>query len=359
MKKAVSLLFFFAVLSLSGQQIIDNGKIPQNKNAGRVLNLNETLRIAGDSDDYFYSVIVNLQIDASGNIYINDAWGSFEKSHLLKFSPEGEFLKDLYRQGEGPGEIQSMYGFALSDKKVYVYDYMKRKIIVMEEDGTFVKEFKIASDSSYEFIGIFEDWLVFSRKDYPSERKTTRLYDLNYVIVFVSKDGQTKKDLYTFTNQLFLVSAAQGGGMLNWDPFMAKIGDDKLYVCSSQEYLIEVLDLKTGQITSRFKRTYSRKKHEMRDSTKKFISKYSAPKRRFDNDIKELFYDGSFLWIQTSTEIEDKGQMFDVYDTNGRFLDSFFVKTNGRIVKIKGDYIYSSETDEEELPYLVKYKIIR
>ncbi len=359
MKKAFSLLFFFAVLSLSALQIVNNGKTPQNKNAGRVLNLSEVLRVAGDSDDYFYSGIVNLQIDTSGNIYINDSWGTFSRSHLVKFSPDGRFLKDLYRQGEGPGEIQSFYRFALSDKKVYVYDYMKRKIIVMEEDGTFVKEFKIASDSSYEFIGIFEDWLVFSRKDYPSERKTTRLYDLNHVIVFVSKDGQTKKDLYTFTNQLFLVSAAQGGGMLNWDPFMAKIGDDKLYVCSSQEYLIEVLDLNTAQITSRFKRTYSRKKHEMRDSTKKFISKFSAPKRRFDNDIRELFHDGSHLWIKTSTETEDKGQMFDVYDSNGRFLDSFFVNTTGSIVKIEGDYIYSSETDEEELPYLMKYKIIR
>lgn len=356
MKRAVSLLFFFAVLSLSAQQIIDNGKTPQNKNAGRVLNLNEALRVAGEGDDYYYNGVINLQIDTSGNIYINDAGSSNDIGHLLKFSPEGKFLKDLYRQGEGPGEIVSAYVFALSDKKVYAFDYMKRKIIVMEEDGTFIKEFKIESDRVDDLIGIFGDWLVFLRRDTPYERKTSRLYDINNVIVFVSKDGQTKKDFYTFTNKLFLVS---GGGMMSWDPFMAKIGNGKLYVCSSQEYLIEVLDLKTGQITSRFKRTYSRKKHEMRDSLKKFISKYSAPKRRFDNDIKELFYDGTFLWVQTSTEIEDKGQMFDVYDTNGRFLDSFFVNTTGRIVKIEGDYIYSSETDEEELPFLMKYKIIR
>ena len=156
MKKAVLLLLFFAVLSLSGQQILDNGKVPQNKNAGRILNLNEALRVAGEGDDYYYNIVMNLQIDTSGNIYISDSQGTFSRSHLIKFSPDGEFLKDLYRQGEGPGEIQSFYKFALSDKKVYVFDSMKRKIIVMEEDGTFVKEFKIASDSSYEFIGIFE-----------------------------------------------------------------------------------------------------------------------------------------------------------------------------------------------------------
>ncbi len=357
MKKILPLLFFLAITTLTAQQIIDNDKTPQNKNAGRVLKLEEALRIDGEGENYYYNGVVNLQIDASGNIYINDAWSSNTRAHLVKFSPEGRFLKDLFRQGEGPGEIQSAYNFALSDKKVYVYDYMKRKIIVMEEDGTFVREFKTKSDSFNDFIGIFEDWLVFTRKDTPFERKTSRLYDVNNVIVFISKDGQTEKDFYTFTNQLFVISSAQGGGMMNWDPFMAKIGDGKLYVCSSQEYLIEVLDLKTGQITSRFRRSYARKKHEMREFEKKFISKYSAPKRRFDNDIRELFYDGGFLWIKTSTEMEDKGQMFDVFDTNGRFLDSFFINTNGRIVKIDGDFIYSSETDEDDLPYLMKYKI--
>jgi len=182
----VFLLLFITAFPISAQEIIDNGKTPQNKEAGRVLNLSEALRIAGDSDDYFYSGVVDLQIDARGNIYISDSWGSFEKSHLLKFSPDGGFLKDLYRQGEGPGEIQSSYDFALSDKKVYVYASTKGKIIVMEEDGTFIREFKIESDRFNDFFGIFEDWLVFLRRDYPFERKTSRLYDIKNVIVFIS-----------------------------------------------------------------------------------------------------------------------------------------------------------------------------
>ncbi|MCJ7582981.1 MAG: BF3164 family lipoprotein [Candidatus Aminicenantes bacterium] len=359
MKKILPLLLFLAITSLSAQQIIDNGKTPQNKNAGRVLKLNEALRIDGEGDDYFYDGVNTLQLDSSGNIYINDVWSSNQNGHLVKFSPEGQFLNDLYRKGEGPGEIQSGYDFFFSDKKVYVFDYMKRKLIVMEEDGTFVREFKIASDSSYDFVGIFEDWLVFTRRDTPFERKTSRLYDVNNVIVFVSKDGQTKKDFYTFSNQQFFISGAQGGGNMDWDPFISIIEDGKLYVYSTQEYLVEILDLKTGQITSRFRRSYSRKKHEIQDWEKMFSSKFSAPKRKFESDIKELFYDGSLLWIQTSTETEDKGQMFDVFDSNGRFLDSFFVNTKGTIKKIDGDYLYSSETNEDDLPFLMKYKIVK
>ena len=358
MKKAVSILFFFTVLSLGAQQIINNGKTPQNKNAGRILKLNVDLRIAGDADDYYYNGVNSLHFDTTGNIYINDAWSSNVRAHLVKFSPEGKFLSDLYRQGEGPGEIQSMYDLVLSDKEVFVFDYMKRKIIVMEEDGTFVREFKLVSDRLNDLIGIFEDWLVFSRKDTPFDRKTSRLYDVNNVIVFVSKDGQTVKDFFTFTNKQFFIASAQGGGGMGWDSFTTVIGDGKLYACSSQEYLIEVLDLKTGQITSRFKRDYARIKHEMRDFEKKFISKYSAPKRKFKNDIGGLFCVGGNLWIKTSTEDEEKGQMFDVFDTDSRFVDSFFVNTKGRIVKIDGDFIYSSETDEDDLPFLIKYKIV-
>jgi len=144
---------------------------------------------------------------------------------------------------------------------------------------------------------------------------------------------------------------------MGWDPFMAIVGDGKLYANSSQEYLIEVLDLKTGQLTSRFKRTYSRLKHEMKDYEKMFSSKYSAPKRRFENDIRGLFYNSGFLWVKTSVEDEEKGQMFDVFNSDGLFVDSFYVNTKGRIVKIDGDFIYSSETDEDELPYLMKYEI--
>lgn len=305
--------------------------------------------------DILFSSLDSVCEDAQKNVYVLDRMAS----KIYKFSPEGKFLKDLYRQGEGPGEIQSMYDFALADKKVYVLDYMKNKIIVMEEDGTFIREFKTNSVFLNDFIGIFEDWLVFSRKDSPFARKTSRLYDVNNVIVFVSKDGETEKDFFTFTNKQFYLASATGGGGMSWDPFMAVIGDGKLYACSSQEYLIEVLDLKTGLLISKFKRTYPRKKHEMRDSLKKFISKYSAPKRRFDNDIRELFYDGGNLWIQTSTEVEDKGQMYDVFDSNGRFLDSFFINTKGQIMEIEGGYIYSYETDEEDFPFLIKYETIK
>jgi len=339
------------------QEIIENPKMPQNKNAGRVLKLEQVFRIDGEGEDYYHNGARELKIDKSGNIYICDSWMSGQKAHLLKFSPDGIFLKDLYKQGEGPGEIQSAYEFSLNEPEVFVYDYMKRKIILMDIEGRFKNEFKITSGQLNEFIGVFEDWLVFMRKDTPYERKVSKIYDVKDVIVFLSKNGQKEKDLYTFLSKEFYVSQAQGGGGSNWDPFKAAMGDGKLFVCHTREYLIEVLDLNTGEITTRFKRKYARAKHEMREFEKKFILKYDAPKKKFDIDVMGLFYNNGQLWIKTSTEDKDKGFLFDIFDTKGQFLDSFYINIKGRILKIDGGFLYSAESDEEELPLIVKYRI--
>jgi hypothetical protein len=355
MKKIGLLSFVLIFVALYPQKIIHNPRAPLSKNAGRVLKLVEVMRINGEGDGYYYSGANKLKIDKSGNIYISDFWSSRTRSHFLKFSPDGKFLKDLYKQGEGPGEIQSGFGFVFSESEIYVYDYTKRKIIVMDADGKFITEFKTKSESFNDFIGIFKEWLIFWRKDRPYERKKSRLYDVKNVIVFVSKDGQVEKDFCTFSNKEFFISLAQGGGGMSWDPFISVIGNDKLYVCSSRDYLIEVLDLESGKIISKFKREYPHIKHEKQEWEKSFISKYNAPKKKFDSDIEDLLYDGGFLWVRTSTKDDLKGYLYDLYDRDGRFLDSFYIKA--RLLRIDNNYLYTSEYDQDHLPYVVKYKI--
>ena len=72
----------------------------------------------------------------------------------------------------------------------------------------------------------------------------------------------------------------------------------------------------------------------------------------------DLLYDRGHVWVKTSTEDDKKGFLFDVFDEGGRFLDSFYINIKGRILRIDGDSLYAAENDDEELPLIVKYRII-
>lgn len=75
------------------QDMIENPKTPQNENAGRMLKLKEEFRIGGEGEGYYFNGARELLLDGSGNIYICDSWSTQQRSHLLKFSPEGAFVK--------------------------------------------------------------------------------------------------------------------------------------------------------------------------------------------------------------------------------------------------------------------------
>ena len=95
----------------------------------------------------------------------------------------------------------------------------------------------------------------------------------------------------------------------------------------------------------------------MRKGEKKFNAEYNPPKKKFKIDIEDLIYNNGNLWVKTSTKDDKKGILYDLYDSEARFLDSFFINTKGRVIRINQGHIYISETDDEDLPYIVKYKI--
>jgi hypothetical protein len=330
---------------------------PARPGQERVLKLIEVMRIPGEGPGYVLQGVSTLEIDRDGNLYTCDSFSSGQKSHLLKFSADGRFVKDLYRQGQGPGEIESMYDFKVAGSDLYLFDFMKRKVVVQDTEGKFKAEYKRPDWAFGDFLGTHGDWLVFSRKNYPLERKNTGLYDIKHSIVWLAKDGSVEKEGLVFSNREFLISMSQGGGIMAWDPFTAVIGDGRIYVNSTQEYQVQVLDLTTGKVIHTLKREYPRIKHVARDREKSFVSRFNAPTRKYENDIAGLFFGGGFLWIRTSSTSKDKGTLFDLFDADGRFADSFYINLKGSVIRIENGFLYGSLLDADDLPVLVKYRI--
>lgn len=335
-----------------------NSKNPLHKNPRRQLKLKEVLRIQGEGESYFFSFPNKFQVFSNGNFLFSDQWTSNQRPQLMMFSHNGKFLNNFLRAGEGPGEIQSMFDFGISNSEVFIYDYAKRKIVVMDMNGEFVEEWSNKRERYEEIVGVYGEGIVIQKTLGPTERKESRLYEEKDVISLVARNGHSSNDIYTFTKKKFYISLSQRGGMMHWDPFICTLENEKVFVCHSREYMIEVLNLDSRKIVHRFSREYERVKHQKGDWEDEFIKKFNAPRIKFDQDIKALFSNEGLLWVWTSTTDDEKGALFDIFSQEGIFLDSFYINiVDFGLLCIDGDFIYIAERDEDYLPYIVKYKI--
>jgi len=64
------------------------------------------------------------------------------------------------------------------------------------------------------------------------------------------------------------------------------------------------------------------------------------------------------VWVLTSTTVKDKGMLFDVFDPQGRFIDSFYLNVDGSLALARGEFIYVVEKDKEENILIRKYKVL-
>ena len=103
MKGIFNLFRFCLTLCLcllsSAQEIIENPEKPPSKNAGRVVQLKEILRIKDVKGQFYFKGPWDVKTAKDGSIFVH------EPDRLLMFDSDGKFIRDLYKKGEGPGEL--------------------------------------------------------------------------------------------------------------------------------------------------------------------------------------------------------------------------------------------------------------
>ncbi|MFX1534096.1 MAG: 6-bladed beta-propeller [Promethearchaeota archaeon] len=344
MKKTILLFSFLLIFSsvIYTQDVIENPEKPLSKNAGRVLKLKEVMSISDEPGKFYFRYPRDIKIANDGSIFVSDYRGY----NLLKFSPDGMFIKNLYKKGEGPGEIQDYFEYALSQNEIYIYDFVKRKVIHMEQDGSLINEFKTYTEQYNEFKGIFQDWLIFMKRILPEERDKVQMYQVKNAIVLPSKDGEKEKESHVFINKRFYIA---GSGMMVWDPFDSVFDENSgyLYVSCTREYMVHVLDMNSGKVIRSFKRKYKRVPYEMSLDEEDFIKRVNAPRKKYEEDINRLHLFNGLLWVETSTKNEEKGIMIDVFNKKGQFVDNFYLALDGYLISVQDNSIFIGESDED------------
>jgi WD40 repeat protein len=338
-------------LWVSAQKVIENLEKPLAKNAGRVLELREIWRISDDSGQFFFKYPFQLQIAEDGSIFVAD------EEELLRFNLDGKFVKNLYRKGEGPGEISSGFTYFIRGDKLIIWDSNKRKIWSADFEGNLLREYEIPNSGYSGFIGIRKNDFVFTKTVTPpaAERKG-KLMEIPHIVFLTSMDGKSERPIFTFHSIEFMSPNAGR----SWTPSIAMLSPDGKYIAGSHdtEYTIQLVDIDQGKAIRTFNRKYRRIKHVETDFEKDFNKNTGSPTMEFNPDVIGLKVVEDRIWVRTSTTDPNKGDLWDVFSLDGKFLDSFYIGQGRTLLRVELDALFVTEKNVDESISLVKYRIV-
>jgi hypothetical protein len=94
--------------------------------------------------------------------------------------------------------------------------------------------------------------------------------------------------------------------------------------------------------------------------------RYPRPAQKYQSDIKVILTRGDQIWAVTSTQDKSKGVLIDIFNGEGVFLDSFYLKLpEGALRNLRwskycvldGDSLWAAESDEDDIFTIRKYRL--
>ncbi len=324
-----------------GEEVTENGErvVRNPENAPDVVTIapEELWRRGEEDDDIFFGMPIQILEDDEGNIYVLDA----QVSEIIVFSPEGEHLRTIGGEGEGPGEFRGASDmFMRNDGVIGVVVVFPGKIIQLGTDGLPAADFLYPGDKVEGFQLIFKGRAAGDRifvsgavqtggagkieSDQENYLKALD-YQGNEVAHFHSLTEKTQYggmefDEKTFNNFTHYWTAADDGraaASLTFD-------DYRIHVWKADgtiDYIIDRPDYtplkRTAEEKKRFQELFAGVTSWNPNSTFKASDTHRGVMRL------EFHPDGG-LWVVSGRGTWERGEgvfvSFDVYDRDGRFV---------------------------------------
>ena len=342
---------------LFSQQIIENNEKLLNDSAGRVLELKEAMQITDTGQKYFFENPIDILVDQSEFIYFQ------EYNKLYVFDSNGKYVRNLYKKGEGPGELNNnLNDVVLQGDEVILFSSNINKIIRMDREGRLLEEVrpKILFNS---WVGYWKGkyYLMHFRRTQFERKSQLREEDL--VLHVVESDGSASPTALKFPVTISYNFGEKVAGSMAISRLKTQHDSPSLkYLIHSPEYMVQVLDLEKVEIVLSFRREYKRLEY-----TKKWESRLykSMAQPKYQNDIYRVLLHRDNIWVVTSTYADKKGFLVDVFNREGKYKDNFYlplinVKKDDHIyapMAIFEDFLFVIQQNEEGLFSIVKYKI--
>ncbi len=110
----------------------------------RTVELEELWRVGGEDEDLLLGLMIASNTDEDKNVYLLDN----QLCQVIVLSPEGEYLRTLSRQGEGPGEVNTPMDLLFTDDgNIALVELFPGKFVTITPEGVPVGEITIGGDS--------------------------------------------------------------------------------------------------------------------------------------------------------------------------------------------------------------------
>ena len=102
-----------------------------------------------DEDEEIFGLVESVLQDADGNVYLLDQ----QLIEIRVFDANGEYLRTIGREGEGPGEFRNPRGmFFLPDGRIGVIQMMPGRVAVLDTQGEGYEDFPLPGGGGFSMV---------------------------------------------------------------------------------------------------------------------------------------------------------------------------------------------------------------
>jgi hypothetical protein len=369
---AAAVLLWAASAAFS-QTVIENPDKPKAANAGRVIAPQEVLAISDEgTSDYYFKRPQKLATAPDGSLFVID------ENQILWFGPDGAYQRNLFKKGQGPGEMASAGACLFAEGHIIVQASYPYKLLWFDAAGRYQKELLIRSKMRSIITAlVFRAGVIYLHAfDFPRVEGMPGEVEVPQNIVAVPEDSGEIRALSSFPITAFVVSSPSGGGgMMPVGRFLSTaFRQDRLVISHGNEYHLKLYDPAADKVVREFQRPYARVRSEpLTEQQKKggvIIDgkHFGPPEQKYQADIGSLLSRGEEIWAVTSTHDKDKGVLIDVFDGEGAYRDCFWLKlpeaarrslvSPGQCA-LDGEFLWIVERAEDETVTIKKYRVPR
>jgi hypothetical protein len=345
----------------------------------------EDLRLGGEEDGpKSFSDIRSVVTTKNGDIFVLD----FKQRVIRLFDSRGNFIKQVARDGAGPGEIRNANGMAVgANDIVWVNDPMNSRFNLFKSDGSFYKQVLVPINQyGYMWEGVIDSrgraidrisvTIPDAKPPAPQRQAKYRIIDESGKADTI--DAPQCKSRVPLPDPTYLEFRGTKGSMLMSLPFLPQgqvvhTAEGTVWCTAPAEYSLwsgrggqpvkEVVNLKVAPLP--VTDDERQKSLDRIDSLTRTIGRMTLGDPSLIPKVKPVIArvhgdPQGRLWVRL-TSTSEATPSFDVFDPSGNPLAR--VKSTGKVSPfqtwISDSYVFTVVLNEDDVPTIVRYRIVK